>query len=121
MRCGAFHRVEGTLCLVRHGQAALSGSKTKAPGFAGGLHGQAALSGSKTKAPGFAGGYLLAESNPNRSESHRRAMRFGSKSCEQPKHAKRSSSSTRLTIGTRLIMQVCGVTCRQLSRSAAVT
>src|ERR1700730_4988421 len=36
MRCGAFHRVEGTLCLVRHGQAALSGSKTKAPGFAGG-------------------------------------------------------------------------------------
>jgi hypothetical protein len=31
-----FHRVEGTLCLVRHGQAALSGSKTKAPGFAGG-------------------------------------------------------------------------------------
>jgi hypothetical protein len=101
MRCGAFHRVEGTLCLVRHGQAALSGSKTKAPGFAG--------------------GYLLAESNPNRSESHRRAMRFGSKSCEQPKHAKRSSSSTRLTIGTRLIMQVCGVTCRQLSRSAAVT
>jgi cytochrome c553 len=25
-----------TLCLVRHGQAALSGSKTKAPGFAGG-------------------------------------------------------------------------------------
>src|ERR1700730_6172121 len=36
MRCGAFHRVEGTLCLVRHGQAALSGAKTKAPGFAGG-------------------------------------------------------------------------------------
>src|SRR3984893_15937703 len=36
MRFGAFHRVEGTLCLVRHGQAALSGSKTKAPGFAGG-------------------------------------------------------------------------------------
>jgi hypothetical protein len=36
MRCGVFHRVEGTLCLVRHGQAALSGSKTKAPGFAGG-------------------------------------------------------------------------------------
>src|ERR1700682_4357559 len=36
MRCGAFHRVEGTLCLVRHGQAALSGSKNKAPGFAGG-------------------------------------------------------------------------------------
>src|ERR1700730_11746120 len=36
MRCGAFHRVEGTLCLVRYGQAALSGSKTKAPGFAGG-------------------------------------------------------------------------------------
>jgi NitT/TauT family transport system substrate-binding protein len=36
MRCGAFHRVEGTLCLVRHGQAALSGSKTKPPGFAGG-------------------------------------------------------------------------------------
>src|ERR1700730_19397734 len=36
MRCGAFQRVEGTLCLVRHGQAALSGSKTKAPGFAGG-------------------------------------------------------------------------------------
>jgi len=36
MRCGAFHRVEGTLCLVRHGQAALSGSKTKAPGSAGG-------------------------------------------------------------------------------------
>src|ERR1700738_647551 len=36
MRCGAFHRVEGTLCLVRHGQGALSGSKTKAPGFAGG-------------------------------------------------------------------------------------
>src|ERR1700730_18173271 len=36
MRCGAFHRVEGTLCLVRHGQAALRGSKTKAPGFAGG-------------------------------------------------------------------------------------
>src|ERR1700720_4557014 len=36
MRCGAFHRVEGTLCLARHGQAALSGSKTKAPGFAGG-------------------------------------------------------------------------------------
>src|SRR4030081_2661645 len=36
MRCGAFHRVEGTLCLVRHGQAALSASKTKAPGFAGG-------------------------------------------------------------------------------------
>src|ERR1700730_388247 len=36
MRCGAFHRVEGTLCLVRHGQDALSGSKTKAPGFAGG-------------------------------------------------------------------------------------
>src|SRR3977135_3784768 len=36
MRCGAFHRVEGTLCLVRHGQAALSGSKTKAPGVAGG-------------------------------------------------------------------------------------
>src|ERR1700726_997565 len=36
MRCGAFHRVEGTLCLVRHGQAALGGSKTKAPGFAGG-------------------------------------------------------------------------------------
>src|SRR3984893_3312950 len=36
MRCGASHRVEGTLCLVRHGQAALSGSKTKAPGFAGG-------------------------------------------------------------------------------------
>src|SRR3979411_112315 len=36
MRCGAFHRVEGTLCLVRHGQAALSGSKTKTPGLAGG-------------------------------------------------------------------------------------
>src|ERR1700730_15060013 len=36
MRCGAFHRVEGTLCLARHGQAALSGSKTKAPGVAGG-------------------------------------------------------------------------------------
>src|ERR1700730_17774037 len=36
MRWGEFHRVEGTLCLVRHGQAALSGSKTKAPGFAGG-------------------------------------------------------------------------------------
>ena len=48
----------------------------------------------------------VAELNPNRSESHRRAMRFGSKSCEQPKHAKRSSSSTRLTIGTRLIMEV---------------
>src|ERR1700738_4831527 len=36
MRCGAFHRVEGPFRLVRHGQAALSGSKTKAPGFAGG-------------------------------------------------------------------------------------
>src|ERR1700732_2606190 len=36
MRCGAFHRVEGTLCLGRNGQAPLSGSKTKAPGFAGG-------------------------------------------------------------------------------------
>src|ERR1700730_2289661 len=36
MRCGAFHRVEGTLCLVRHGQAALSGSKTKDPVLAGG-------------------------------------------------------------------------------------
>jgi hypothetical protein len=30
------HSTEWTLCLVRHGQAALSGSKTKAPGFAGG-------------------------------------------------------------------------------------
>src|ERR1700738_3733109 len=46
MRCGAFHRVEGTLCLVRHGQAALSGSKTKAPGFAGGY-----LLSTFTKAP----------------------------------------------------------------------
>src|ERR1700730_1735650 len=36
MRWGVFHRVEGTLCWVRNGQAALSGSKTKAPGFAGG-------------------------------------------------------------------------------------
>src|SRR3979409_101605 len=45
MRCGAFDRVEGTLCLVRHGQAALSGSKTKAPGLAGGyLHGIRATS-----------------------------------------------------------------------------
>ena len=36
MTCGALHRVERPLYLVRRGRAALSGSKTKAPGFAGG-------------------------------------------------------------------------------------
>jgi DNA-binding NarL/FixJ family response regulator len=58
MRCGAFHRVEGTLCLVRHGQAALSGSKTKAPGFAGGY-------------------LLLARTSDGRTRAKARGLRFG--------------------------------------------
>src|ERR1700736_3119103 len=69
MRCGAFHRVEGTLCLVRHGQAALSGSKTKAPGFAGGyLHPftgnfELASPGSVPKFNSFQGKWQMAPRN----------------------------------------------------------
>jgi hypothetical protein len=61
MRCGAFHRVEGTLCLVRHGQAALSGSKTKAPGFAGGYLLQLSIGNVTTEGAGVIGEFAPNE------------------------------------------------------------